>query len=375
MMKPSTIVPMRSMAVNFTYGMIVNDTDLTAAMHYPVQLMQAVNRAVYGCGVVCGFMFDPDPDICGQIVDCDPCDPDGNSNGKKAYRGFKVQVGRGTAINCEGLPIEICEPAIVDVSPDPCAKKCEDDKDTSWVCIVARRAEADEAPRSDCCSDDQEPSCARKRDHVELRAFAPDKLPEFTCQYWPDKPGSACGCGDGQNSTVGGAARNPEDVHMDMCKCLIQCDPCDCCGEGWVLLGCVEICETGVLVENFRQPGKYGLGPYPMAPYKHRQMIKPIECMCRERWNVQNVDVQAMTLADITEKVETAFKDVTLSDQKKLTGPQMKKVANLAHLAGHDRIDAMFKEQPDVVMNMLGLQSEKKCREVIEILSKVMKEG
>ncbi|SPH23955.1 hypothetical protein DEA8626_03032 [Defluviimonas aquaemixtae] len=389
MNKPSTIVPMRSTAVNFNYGMIVNDTDLTAAMHYPVQLMQAVNRAVYGCGIVCGFPFDPAPEICGRIVDCDPCKKPASTNqtdGKKAYQGFKVQVGRGTAIDCHGLPIEICEPAVVDVSPDKCGCKCDDGDDkTAWVCIAARRTRADEAPRGDCCDSGSEVNCARSRDHVEIKAFSPKGLPDHTCYNWPDKDaggGGGCGCGCGGGGTAGGQGQPGSSGDygkpMHPCDCLVQCDPCDCCGEGWVLLGCVEVCETGVIVGNFRPPlDGGGFGPYPRAPYRHRRMIKPIECRCRE-YLIEDPGAQkaqqaqtAQSVAELEKKIEAKVKEAKLN----LDTTQMKLAKGMMRLGATEQLEKMFKEQPTLAMNMLGLRSQKTSREVLNILAGVVKDN
>ncbi|MEL6168981.1 MAG: hypothetical protein AAFR35_09835 [Pseudomonadota bacterium] len=290
---PSATAPMRSTAVRFTNGMIVTDDDLTAAMTYPVQLMQAVNRGVYGCGVACGFRFAPDPDLCGTRVSCDPCD---DSDAREAYPGFAVQVGRGTAIDCYGMPIELCEPVLVDVTPERCG--CEGRDGT--VCIAVRRRPVEDAPRGDCCADPGGPQpCTRVRDYVELKAFPLDKLPDHICGRVEEDGQKGCGCGGNGGSRQPrdpyvpeqrDPVRNPQDV---VCDCLRDCDSCDCCGEGWVLLGCISYCAAGLLVDNFPpgDDGKMPAEPRWSAPiYEGRKWIKPIDCLCGTRWSADKND-------------------------------------------------------------------------------------
>ena len=278
---PGTTRPMRSEAVRFHNGMIVTDTDLMAAMTYSVQLLATTNRAVHGCGVACGFWFRPDPDTCGATRPCDPCGDD-NEPRKRAHPGFKIEVQPGSAIDCYGLPMELCEPVLVDLSPETCG--CDSAGGT--VCIAARRVSSDEAPRGDCCSDSgQSAACTRVRDHIELRAFTEAELPDHICRREAEKdPDGRCGCGGGttppdpQTGYPGSDRYDPDrdnDPELaDICRCLMTCAPCECCGEGWVLLGCVELCPTGVVVQSF-EPGS--------PVYAQRRWIKTIECICQPK--------------------------------------------------------------------------------------------
>ncbi|MCG6986334.1 MAG: hypothetical protein LJE61_14170 [Thiocapsa sp.] len=262
--------PMRAESVNFTDGMIVTADDLSTAMAYPIALMQSVNRAVFGCGVVCGFELKPDPDLCGKTERCDPCD----DYSELAYPSFTVQIGRGTAIDCAGLPVELCKPVSFDLGD----KQCGCDAREGKVCIFIRRLSSPEAPRGDCCgSADERVQCSRLQDHVEIRAFPMGEEPENACMYPFDDPnGNANGCGDSepQGSDTSGTYseahrgwRWPE--HDETCKCLTTCSEFDCCGEGWILIGCLELCKGGILVDSFDNP------------YKNRKWIKTIECFCR----------------------------------------------------------------------------------------------
>jgi len=256
--------PMHSKSVNFTDGMIVTADDLSAAMAYPVALMQSVNRAIFGCGVVCGFELKPDPGLCDRIESCDPC-VDGS---KRAYPGFTVEIGRGMALDCHGLPVELCEPVRVDLGD----RKCGCDMQEGRVCIFIRRISSPEAPRGDCCtSTDAQTQCSRLQDHVEIRAFPVNEVPEHACMHPFDTEGvSGCGGGNGQDDGSAGktkTTRYPND--MERCACLGLCPDCHCCGEGWILLGCLELCKGGIVVESFENATV------------NRKMIKMIECFCR----------------------------------------------------------------------------------------------
>ncbi len=271
--------PMPATSVNFSNGMIVTAEDLSAAMTYPVMLMQSVNRAVYGCGVACGFPLEPDPDLCGREERCDPCD----DNSEMAYPSFTVQVGRGTAIDCSGMPVELCKPAKIDLGDRSCGCEVKEGK----VCIYIRRVSAPQAARGDCCGGQTGVAqCSRMQDHVEIRAFPWDEPPDHACMHPMAEDNGDCGCnGDGndnggrgrseQNSgSLREAVRDPEYRYPErdeICKCLLQCGDCDCCGEGWILLGCLTLCKGGIVSDSFENP------------YSHRKWIKTIECFCRKR--------------------------------------------------------------------------------------------
>lgn len=254
-------IPMRAESVNFTDGMIVTADDLSTAMAYPLALMKSVNRAVFGCGVVCGFKLSPDPDLCDKTKPCDPCDP----NSEPAYPGFTVEIGQGTALDCSGLPVELCTPVRFDLG----SKECGCDVTEGEVCIFIRRVNSREAPRGDCCgSTDGRVQCSRLQDHVEIRAFPKGPEPEHACMLPFDTPiGNEYGCG-----SAGGATQSdrrwPEPA--EICECLTNCRDSDCCGEGWILLGCLELCEAGIVKQSFE------------SACKNRMWIKTIECACRK---------------------------------------------------------------------------------------------
>jgi hypothetical protein len=275
---PAPTWPMASEAVNFTNGMIVTAEDLKAAMLYPVQLMQAVNRAVYGCGVICGFEIRPDPGLCDKTEKICIAGKD-----EDLHRSFRVEVGRGTAMDCSGLPIELCKPILVDLSPDTCG--C-DPKEGGCVCIMIRRISAAEAPRGDCCGTASGPlECSRLRDHVEIRGFPADELPEHYCGRriainatdcgCVPVPEDDCGCGGKQKPST--AAPVPEhDEKSERCTCLKKCDDCCCCGKGWVLLARLQVTSHGIVKFYDKHDDNW----YDNDHVRARKYVKPIECAC-----------------------------------------------------------------------------------------------
>jgi hypothetical protein len=156
---------------------------------------------------------------------------------------------------------------------------------------------------------------------VEIRAFAPDRLPDHVCMRETERPQDD-GCGDGQTgddanpvpsvpAPAAGAARDTtEEVVVtgtrrpSLCDCLKTCGDCDCCGEGWVLLGCVTLCEGGIVVDSFEGD----------EAYRMRQWIKPIACVC---------DTEKTPEKTTVTKAETLAKDMRLIEAMKMEDPQI----------------------------------------------------
>ena len=336
--------PMPAVSVNFSNGMIVTAEDLRAAMAYPVALMQSVNRAVYGCGVVCGLWLEPDPDLCRCEKPCDPCKKDS----PMAYPSFVVQVGRGAAIDCSGMPLELCEPVKVDLGD----RSCGCDATEGEVCLYIRRVSAPDAARGDCCgSGGGTMQCTRSQDHVEIRAFPRDEPPEHACMHPFDNGGDkgGCGCGGGdkekgkqahQEPIEPTAAKQEEECEPDkakdrcgeVCDCLKQCGDCHCCGEGWILLGCLTLCKGGIVKDSFEDP------------YRHRKWIKTIDCHCRGE-NVHDTTVEEQEGKEQAPKTEAGDYDggdapayVELWGQK--TEPEFER--KLHELIGNYRREGTF---------------------------------
>lgn len=226
-------------AVKFKDGMIVTAEDLQAAMQYPVAMFQALVRAYFGCGIVCGLELKPER----GAGEKDACDDE--KGRKDAARSFVVCVNKGVALDCHGFPLELCGPVKLDLTPDPCS--CEEPPDE--VCIAIKRITSDEAPRDVCGCHTDEPrfQCSRVRDHVLVQAFLPNDEPHNLCKRSPKEE------------------TQPKYPMQAVCECLKTCPDCDCCGDAWVLLGCVHFDENGITAIDMDE----------------RKFVKPIECLCR----------------------------------------------------------------------------------------------
>jgi hypothetical protein len=238
-------------AVQFSDGMLVTAEDLTAAMRYPLSVIQVLLKAFFGCGIVCGLgLREPAAGQAGEIKTV-PSEQDPN---------FILMVDKGVALGCDGYPIEICGPQLkLDLTPDPCCPNKEAEKE---LFIAARRVTAAEAAARACgCgSTGGEPAqqCTRMRDHALVQAF--EKLPAGTCWIAPAKPAE-----DGEDGAqLGQASVERPTGTAAICACLKQCGECACSGESWVLLGSVMVTKQGLrTIDESR-----------------RRYVKPLACVC-----------------------------------------------------------------------------------------------
>lgn len=238
----------------FTDGMVVNAGDLDTAMVYPLEVIQVLIRAYFGCGIVCGLELTKEPDTAADA------------------KTFCVTIAPGVALDCNGFPLQLKDGIKIDLKPDPCAgvdyPMC--------VCIAISRTNSPTAPRKNGCDDSNgnaTSSYARKAELVRIKAFDANDLKD-KCSDLAKNLCSACkepGCGSGADGK-----------HRDICKCMTTC-PDACCGDSWVLIGCVKLGECGVMSidDNCR---------------KH---VKPIDCFCRADIKTDNPTALA---ADDTKK-------------------------------------------------------------------------
>jgi len=251
-------------AVQFTDGMLVTADDLTAAMRYPLAVVQVLLKAWFGCGVVCGLdLRNPAAGKGGEKASGE-AGATGTAQGKvpeKRYPNFILTVEKGVALGCDGYPIEICGPLKLDLTPDPCRL----DRNPQKLFIAARRVTAAEAAARPCgCAPTGgEPAqqCTRMRDHALVQAFDQDHLPADICRT----PAPAKESGEDAQ-----AAPAPEEKLTGtaaVCACVKQCGECACCGEPWVLLGSVWVGEQGL--DRIDTSGTSG-----------RRWVKPIACAC-----------------------------------------------------------------------------------------------
>lgn len=213
----------------FNDGMVVTAGDLTSAMQYPVALFQSLVRAYFGCGVVCGLKVEQYPQ--------DPkVDPDDSK--------WWLTLHPGTALDCNGYPLKMCECQKISLRPDPCS--CEDLPEK--VCIALRRCVVHEAPRDDAdpCDPNADGTDAyrRSREYVEIKIYDPTDcdLPHL-CKRDPDG-----------------------DRSGDTCSCLKECPEC-CCGECWIVLACVTLDKCDGITDAI----------------DCRRWVKPVHCECLPR--------------------------------------------------------------------------------------------
>jgi len=214
------------LSTRFTDGMVVDESDLTTAQQYPVDLFSTLFQAYFGCGIVCGFdvTLHPPPTSRTDTTHC-------------------IKVHPGTAIDCHGYPFRLCKEVIMKFEPEPCPQS----SDPIDIFIAVRRKQEGEQGREvsdDKCGSGQD-NCqhSRMRDMVVVKAFPADKLPKNLCRITQDHPA------------------NPQDS----CACRKDC-PCDCCGKSWVLLARLEYIETECQIRCIDK--------------SKRRYVKPIHCHC-----------------------------------------------------------------------------------------------
>ncbi len=223
----------------FADGMVVTADDLNAASAHPADLMRTLVRAAFGCGIVCGLRVTLNPD------NDEARGPDANS--------LQIRLHPGTALDCVGNPLQICEDIVFDFKRDPCDCKPSTPEE---VFIAVARCVVEEPAESDDCTDpcaDTSATGSRRRDYVRVRAFSSSEFTELQ---------SVCILSD-------------EDLRMmelrqkerDPCDCLKQCLPCctPCC-DSWVFLARVVLDHEACQVKTIDQ--------------RWRRYIKPTHCLC-----------------------------------------------------------------------------------------------
>lgn len=230
--------------VVFKDGMIVTAEHLQAAMHYPVSMFQTLVRAFFGCGIVCGLKVD-------AVGGCEA------EEGKKNV--WDVQISSGVALDCQGYPLELCKSISINLKPDPCS--C--DGPPTSVCIALRRYVSEDLETKPSCNGAESGQVhdPRKPEQVMIRVFEINetknlKLPDNTCLRPIITP-----------SPQAQEAQGEEDCSTELdklCNCLKACPDHQCCGEGWVLLACIELGECGITAIDNSQ----------------RKYVKPINCVC-----------------------------------------------------------------------------------------------
>lgn len=249
-------------AVQFSDGMLVTAEDLSAAMRYPLSVIQVLLKAYFGCGIVCGLdLKNPAEKQAAETTNGEggPAGATPNTPPPECDPNFILIVEKGVALGCDGYPIEICGPLKLDLTPDPCRL----DRRPQKMYVATRRVTAAEAAARPCgCgSTGGEPAqqCTRKRDHALVQAFDEDHLPAELCRVAVPRAEESGGEATGEPRPG-----QPPAGATTLCDCLKQCGECACCGEPWVLLGSVVVSEQGL--------GTIDRGG--------RRYVKPIACAC-----------------------------------------------------------------------------------------------
>ncbi len=266
----------------FTDGMVVTADDLHTAMRYPIELIQTLIRAYFGCGIVCGFEVNKYPE--------------------EAEKTFCVKIEPGVALDCHGYPLQLCESVKIDLTPDPCA--CEDPPEC--LCIAIRRDMVPEAPRQDSsdCDVNGKASCqyARERELVRIKVFKPEDLPKTLCAR-PGKWDCRTCEEDEQGNGNTGTLDTWENKQKVLGQCLKTCSDCNCCGEAWVLLTCVKLNECSVekVVDS------------------RRKYIKPIACLCPPPPTLEECPPENYPKTEQVEKAKTTSSRVMKKTAAKST--------------------------------------------------------
>ena len=210
----------------FGDGMVVTAADLETAMEYPVEVMQTLVRAFFGCGIVCGLEVAKDTNDAKEPI---------------------LRIKPGVALDCDGFPLRLCKAIDVDVKRDPCEKE-----PPTKFCVAIRRHREPEALRNDAdaCGSDSASRCTprRMREGVEVRVF-PAEPPKGKRGYVP--PSDVC------------YVEDPKKTGPTGQECMKACGDCAHRGSSWVLLACFELAKDQI-------KGDLELG--------HRKYIKPVSC-------------------------------------------------------------------------------------------------
>ena len=159
----------------FGPGMLLQHGDLELLNSYTRELSRLMFKSLFGCGVVCGLVVEPDAP-CGKL---------------------SVKVKSGVALACSGDPIYVPRAETIAITDD-----CETEIDGPlWVVLCGTVKCC--APRPSICPSDEEdtkPECTREKDGYVIKVVS------------GDRPECVCGCDE--NDAAWNVAWNPD------CKCV-----------------------------------------------------------------------------------------------------------------------------------------------------------
>ena len=130
------------------------------------------------------------------------------------------------------------------MAPDPCLPP---EEAPTEVCIAVRRVTSDEAPRdaNDCKTTEPQFECSRTRNHIMVKAFAVEDLPQRgLCEITPEVE-----LPDAKNPNAEPVVPEPattDSVLAGVCECMTKRLTCDAADESWIMLGCVTLGAEGI---------------------------------------------------------------------------------------------------------------------------------
>ncbi|MEE8056673.1 MAG: hypothetical protein V3T17_02375 [Pseudomonadales bacterium] len=317
----------------YSDGMVVNSEDLNTAQQYPLALMQIFMRAYFGCGVVCGF----DVTLVGDPLSHNYC----------------LRVEPGVAMDCLGYPMQLCEPSVINLTPescDPCNPLDYQNLPTD-VLIAIRRSTVEQSPRNDGnhCDTQGKAQCnySRAREVLVIKVFSAEAPPHCLCRSTlvtgAEDDGTSGADTDssdtsGTDAAASGVGRSNEEIALntshkistgistglrqsntaqDPCECLKECGEChccDCCDESWVLLASVKVTQDGLTDLNTAV----------------RKYIKPIQCLCGPSQSLnRTVDMSLLSNSQIIDMLSTSgtFAAQTAVDFSKIPASDISLIA------------------------------------------------
>lgn len=197
-------------------GLVLQDTDLTAAVDYTRELNRMLFRHLFGCGVICGL----------EVTARTHCD------------GVRVEISPGLALDGCGDPVHLAKPVSLEVDERE-AKRLINAKASIWVVLCGKEKQC--APRSLVCDADDFDAVSRS---TRARAMAEVSLvfeePKCICRAGSATPHTF----ERKDGTVGHCVDPYPFDCADDCGCGSACS-CGCC----ILLGRVEVNNENPVVQ------------------------------------------------------------------------------------------------------------------------------
>jgi hypothetical protein len=199
----------------YSPGLILQDTDLTAAVDYTRNLNRLLFRSLFGCGVICGLEVSVIKDECGMKVFVEPglaLDACGNA----------IEVARKISMTIDKRKIDLTSTGAAEIK-------------NLWVLL--RNKDKPCAPRGVVCDVDEEEipvQTTRVQSCAEVTIVA--DMPKCMCGHHPDLPI----LNDKQASDlINTEAADLKLLQTEKCATGCGCDG-DCGGRDPVLLACLH---------------------------------------------------------------------------------------------------------------------------------------